>query len=175
MRGGDNEFTLKAYKALFDSLYPQLCVFAYKYLNDLDISKDITQEVFVKVWEDKITFQNENHATGFFYKAVKNKCLNYLKSKQYKVTERYELANVETYETEEYYISDAVVIETTAVIEKAINKLPEKAAQVIRLSIEDYTNNQIADELSISVNTVKDHKKVAYRKLRDFLSFLTIK
>ncbi|WP_303318446.1 RNA polymerase sigma-70 factor [Flavivirga abyssicola] len=175
MRGGSNELTLKAYKKLFEDLYPQLCVFAYKYLNDLDLSKDTVQEVFLKVWEDKITFQNENHATGFFYKAVKNKCLNYLKSKQYKVTERYELANLEVYETEEYYISDAVVIETTAVIEKAINKLPEKAAQVIRLSIEDYTNNQIADELSISINTVKDHKKVAYRKLRDFLSFLTKK
>lgn len=175
MRGGDNQFTLKSYKKLFESLYPQLCVFAYKYLNDLEISKDFVQEVFVKVWEDKITFQNENHATGFYYKAVKNKCLNYLKSKQYKVTERYELANLEAYETEEFYMSEAVVIETTAVIDKAISKLPEKAAQVIRLSIEDYTNNQIADELSISINTVKDHKKVAYRKLRGFLSFLTVK
>ncbi|TGV02176.1 RNA polymerase sigma-70 factor [Flavivirga rizhaonensis] len=175
MRGGKDELTLETYKKLFEDLYPQLCVFAYKYLNDLDLSKDTVQEVFVKVWEDKITFQNENHATGFFYKAVKNKCLNYLKSKQYKVTERYELANLEVYDTEEYYISEAVAIETTAVIEKAINKLPEKAAQVIRLSIEDYTNNQIADELSISINTVKDHKKIAYRKLRDFLSFLTKK
>ncbi|MDD7885420.1 RNA polymerase sigma-70 factor [Flavivirga sp. 57AJ16] len=175
MRGGDHEFTLESYKKLFESLYPQLCVFAYKYLNDLEISKDFVQEVFVKVWEDKITFQNENHATGFFYKAVKNKCLNYLKSKQYKATERYELANIEAYETEEFYMSEAVVIETTAVINKAISQLPEKAAQVIRLSIEDYTNNQIAEELSISVNTVKDHKKVAYRKLRDFLSFLTVK
>ena len=91
------------------------------------------------------------------------------------MTERYELANLEAYETEEYYMSEAVVIETTAVIDKAISKLPEKAAQVIRLSIEDYTNNQIADELSISINTVKDHKKVAYRKLRGFLSLLTIK
>ncbi len=175
MRGGENKLTLKSFKKLFESLYPQLCVFAYKYLNDLELSKDFVQEVFLKVWEDKITFQNDNHATGFFYKAVKNKCLNHLKSKKYKVTERYDLANIETYETEEFYMSEAVTIETTAVIEKAINKLPEKAAQVIRLSIEDYTNNEIANELSISVNTVKDHKKVAYRKLRDFLNFLTVK
>ena len=175
MRGGENEFTLKSYKTLFESLYPQLCVFAYKYLNDLEISKDIVQDVFLKVWEDEITFQNENHATGFFYKAVKNKSLNYLKSKQYKATESYELINPEAYETEEFYISEAVVIETTVVIENAIKTLPDKAAKVIRLSIEDYTNNEIAEQLSISVNTVKDHKKVAYRKLRDLLSFLTIK
>ncbi|AUP78724.1 RNA polymerase sigma-70 factor [Flavivirga eckloniae] len=175
MRGGNNQFTLKSYKKLFESLYPQLCVFAYKYLNDLDLSKDIVQEVFLKVWEDKIAFENESHATGFFYKSVKNKSLNYLKSKQYKSTERYELANMEAYETEEFYMSEAVVIETSAVIENAISTLPEKAAKVIRLSIEDYTNNQIADELSISINTVKDHKKVAYRKLRSLLSFLTVR
>ncbi|GAA3648698.1 RNA polymerase sigma-70 factor [Flavivirga jejuensis] len=175
MREGEKKFTLKSFKKLFESLYPQLCVFAYKYLNDLEISKDIVQEVFVKVWEDEISFENENHATGFFYKAVKNRSLNYLKSKSYKLTERYELANIEMYDTEEFYMSEAVVIETTSVIEKAINKLPDKAAQVIRLSIEDYTNNEIANELSISINTVKDHKKVAYRKLRDILSFLRIK
>ncbi len=175
MREGKTEYTFKSYKKLFENLYPQLCVFAYKYLNDLELSKDLVQEVFLKVWEDKITFQSENHETGFFYKAVKNKCLNYLKSKRYKATERYELTDLEDYDTEEFHISEAVVVETTAVIENAINTLPEKAAKVIRLSIEDYTNNEIANELSISVNTVKDHKKVAYRKLRNLLSFLTIR
>lgn len=181
MGKGENQLTLKSYKQLFESSYPQLCVFAYKYLNDFDTSKDFVQDVFIKVWEDKITFENENHATGFFYKAVKNKCLDYLKSKQYKVTERYELAKLETYETEAFFMSEAVVIETTVVIENALNTLPNKAAQVIRLSIKDYTNNEIAKQLSISVNTVKDHKKVAYRKLRglliflrNFLGFLTI-
>lgn len=175
MGEGENQLTLKGYKQLFESLYPQLCVFAYKYLNDFETSKDLVQDVFIKVWEDKITFENENHATGFFYKAVKNKCLDYLKSKRYKVTERYELAKIETYETEAFFMSEAVVIETTAVIENAINTLPNKSAQVIRLSIKDYTNNEIARQLSISVNTVKGHKKVAYRKLRDLLSFLIIK
>jgi DNA-binding NarL/FixJ family response regulator len=56
---------------------------------------------------------------------------------------------------------------------EAIRTLPDKAAQVIRLSIKDYTNDEIAKALSISVNTVKDHKKVAYRKLRKFLGFLS--
>ncbi|MEP1489174.1 MAG: sigma-70 family RNA polymerase sigma factor [Algibacter sp.] len=174
MSGKKKEFNYKNYKQFFENLYPQLCVFGYKYLNDLDTSKDFVQEVFIKVWEDNIAFKSENHAIVFFYLAVKNKCINYLKSKHYKVTERYELTNLEAFETEDSYMPEAVVIETTAVIDKAISKLPEKAAQVIRLSIEDYTNNEIADELSISINTVKDHKKVAYRKLRDFLGFLNM-
>ncbi|MDO5978789.1 sigma factor [Flavivirga spongiicola] len=85
-----NELTLNNYKKLFESLYPQLSVFAYKYLNDWEFSKDVVEEVFVKAWEDKITFQNKDHVTGVFYKTVKNECLHFLKSKHYKVTEHYE-------------------------------------------------------------------------------------
>ena len=81
MRENKKELTLQSYKQLFESLYPQLCVFAYKYLDDLETSKDVVQAVFVKVWEDQITFQNENQRTDYFYKAVKNKCLNDLKTK----------------------------------------------------------------------------------------------
>ncbi|AXP80423.1 ECF RNA polymerase sigma factor SigW [Mariniflexile rhizosphaerae] len=172
MREGKKELTLKDYNKLFKSLYPQLCVFAYKYLDNLETSKDIVQEVFIKVWEDKTVFQDENHTTGYFYKAVKNKCLNYLKSKRHQLTERYGQESMETHETEEFLMSEAVVLETTVIIENAIKTLPEKAAQVIRLSIKDYTNDEIAKALSISVNTVKDHKKVAYRKLRKILGFL---
>lgn len=78
----NNKLRLKGYKKLFESLYPQLCVFAYGYLNDLELSKDMVQEVFLKAWEDNIAFKNENQTTDFFYKAVKSKCLNYLKNKQ---------------------------------------------------------------------------------------------
>ncbi|AXP80475.1 ECF RNA polymerase sigma factor SigW [Mariniflexile rhizosphaerae] len=172
MREDKKEPTLKDYNTLFKSLYPQLCVFAYKYLDNLETSKDIVQEVFIKVWEDKTTFENEDHSTGYFYKAVKNRCLNHLKSKQHLVTERYGQTNLEAYGTEEFLMSEAVIVETTVIIENAIKTLPEKAAQVIRLSIKDYTNDEIAKALSISVNTVKDHKKVAYRKLRKLLGFL---
>lgn len=39
MREGKKELTLKDYNKLFKSLYPQLCVFAYKYLDNLETSK----------------------------------------------------------------------------------------------------------------------------------------
>lgn len=172
MGEGRKELTLKSYNRLFKSLYPQLCVFAYKYLNNLETSKDIVQEVFIKVWEDKTAFQDEDHTTGYFYKAVRNKCLNHLKSKRHLLTERYGPENLEIYGTEEFLMSEAVIVETTVIIENAIRTLPDKAAQVIRLSIKDYTNDEIAKTLSISVNTVKDHKKVAYHKLRKLLGFL---
>ncbi|MEE9361623.1 MAG: RNA polymerase sigma-70 factor [Cellulophaga sp.] len=168
------KFTSKYFKKLFESLHPQLCVFANRYLNDIDISKDVVQEVFIKVWEDKPIFENENHATGYFYKSVKNKCLNYLKSALFKDSKRSERIIHEIYLTEEFFMAEAVIIETTVIIKKAVDALPEKAQRVIQLSMENYTNQQIAEDLKISINTVKDHKKVAYIKLRQHLSYLEI-
>ncbi len=138
----------------------------------MEISKDLVQEIFIKVWEDKTAFQDDDHTTEYFYKAVRNKCFNHLKSKRHLFTERYWEQNIETYETEEFLMYGAVVVETTVIIENAIKTLPDKAAQVIRLSIKDYTNDEIAKKLSTSVNTVKGHKKVAYCKLRNLLGFL---
>ncbi|MDD7886735.1 sigma factor [Flavivirga sp. 57AJ16] len=80
MEGDKKELTLMDYKQLFESLYPQLCVFAHGYLNDMETAKELVQEVFVMVWENRVTFPNENHRTGYFYSAVKKECFNYLKT-----------------------------------------------------------------------------------------------
>ena len=158
-----------SFRVLFKSLYPQLCVLAYRYLNDLELSKDLVQGVFLKVWEDNVPFVNENHITGYFYKTVKDTCMEYLKSKNHKG------AGVEPTDAEALFMSEAVVIETTAVIENALKTLPDKEAEVMRLSIEDYTNNEIAEQLAVSVHTVKDYKKAAQLKLGKLLSFLTVR
>ncbi len=163
------EYTANNYEKLFEKLYKQLCAFGYQYLNDYELAQDLVMEIFLKVCENQITFKNERHAKDYLYKAIKNKCYNYLISKQYKLTKRCELINLKEHDTE-FYVSENVVIERCNAIEKAIDNLPKKAAKVIRLSVENYRISEIANELSISVNTVKDHKKKAYSRLRNQLS-----
>ena len=74
----------ESHKALFDDLYPSLCLFANRYLKDLDTSKDVVQEVFIKTWERKVYYSNYNAIKSFLYKSVRNRCLDYLKSKHYR-------------------------------------------------------------------------------------------
>ena len=71
---------------------------------------------------------------------------------------------------------EAIIIETSQIIDNAINTLPNKCAHIIRLSIKNLTNSEIANELGISINTVKAQKKIAYKKLRPLLkdSFILI-
>jgi RNA polymerase sigma-70 factor (family 1) len=163
------KLTLKEYKSLFDKLYTSLCLFANNYLKNLEVSKDIVQEVFIKIWEDKIEFQNENNIKSYLYTSVKNKSLDYLKSKYVKTTEHFSISEMEKLETEPFFLREVVILETSSIIENAIDTLPNKCAQIIKLSIKDFTNAEIAEELGISVNTVKTQKKIGYKRLKPLL------
>ena len=52
----------------------------------------------------------------------------------------------------------------------AIALLPPRTREIIRLNLEGMNNTEVAEELQISVNTVKDLKKSAYVVLRNLLS-----
>lgn len=159
----------KEYKILFDKHYTSLCLFANKYVENLDVSKDIVQNVFIKIWEKKIEFQTEVTVKSYLYTSIKNKSLNYLKSTYVKKIDNYSIADLQKLEKESTFISEVVISESSSIIENAINTLPNKCQQIVRLSIKNLTNAEIAEELSISINTVKAQKKIAYKRLKPIL------
>lgn len=161
--------TLREYKNLFQKSYTSLCLFANKYVSDLEVSKDIVQEVFIKIWEDKIEFQSKNSIKSYLYTAVKNKSLDYLKSKRYKSTDHLSTKEMEKLDAEPFFLREVVILETTNIIEEAINTLPNRCAQIIRMSIRSLTNLEIAKELGVSINTIKAQKRIAYKRLKPLL------
>ncbi|MAB57367.1 MAG: RNA polymerase subunit sigma-70 [Aequorivita sp.] len=170
---------LEGYKSLFETLYPPLCLFANRYLNDMDASKDIVQEVFIKIWEKQPVFTNPNTTKAYFYTTVKNYCLNYLKCNHHKIITNAATLDNELQQSEDYFFAELVSAEINAQLYKAIDTLPKKAAKVISLSLNNYTTNEIAEELNITPSTVRTQKSLAYQKLKGllapikyFLSFL---
>lgn len=164
--------SIAGYRSLFDTLYPPLCLFANKYLNDMDASKDMVQEVFIKTWEKKIQYPNFNAIKSFLYKSVRNRCLDYLKSKHYRSVVQSPDIDFDDIQTEAFFITQMTLADTYSQLETAIRKLPNKSEQVIRLSLKAYTNKEIAEEMEISMSTVKSQKRIAYKKLRHSLSSL---
>lgn len=79
-----NNISIENYKKLFDTFYTSLCIFSNKYTNSLEASKDIVQEVFIKLWKEQIEFSDNDNIKAYIYIAVRNKSLDYLKSKEYK-------------------------------------------------------------------------------------------
>lgn len=163
------KLTLKEYERFFNKLYTSLCLFSNKYIENIEISKDIVQDVFIKIWEDKIEFQSESCVKAYLYTCVKNKSLDHLKSKLYKSTSHLPIRDMEKFETEPFFLREVVILEASTIIEEAIDTLPYKCAQIIRMSIKELSNAEIANILSLSINTIKAQKKIAYKRLKPIL------
>lgn len=153
----------ESYRLLFEMLYPGLCLFSKKFVYNYDDAEDIVQEVFIALWNQWTKFESKEHIKAFLYLSIKNKCLNF--KKHLSIKEKY-FNNVMT-DGEDIYEELVIESEVAQNISNAINKLPEK--QIIILSMQGLTNNEIAKDMQTSINTVKLQKKIAYKKLRERL------
>lgn len=50
---------------------------------------------------------------------------------------------------------------------KVIETLPFRTKKIIKLTLNGYSNKEIAEALNISINTVKTLKKSGYKKLKE--------
>ncbi len=157
------------FNLLFNTLFAPLSLFANKFVNDIEVSKDIVQEVFVQVWNKKIEFSDELVVKSYLYSSVKNKSLDYLKSKHFKVKSDIKIEELKKVEANSFFLREVMLSETYEIIAAALERLPLKSKEVTKLSVLGLSNQQIAEELLISVNTVKTQKRIAYQKLRTIL------
>ena len=160
------------FRSIFDKYFPSLCVFANRFVNDEDISKDMVQEVFMKVWNSATKFESEKSLKVYLYLATKNTCFDYIKKEKRKNQGgdfNTDQLGDDVFLNDDSVILDIIREETYRQLEDAIELLPNKAREVVRLNLKSLTNLEIADELNISINTVKTHKLNAFKKLRELL------
>ena len=81
---GSNKIGIEEFRQIFLDLYPDLCLYAIKFVGDIDTSKDIVQEVLTRFWEENEKLLNKNLIRPYLFKAVKNRALNYNKREKRK-------------------------------------------------------------------------------------------
>lgn len=159
-----------AYEQLFKMYYTPLVSFARNIIRDTDAAEDLVQEVFVKIWERKHTIEIKTSVKAYLYMAVKNHCLNKLKTEQRNAFLNDEMADdvrVATNNTEEY----SNTIELSKHIDNALNLLPPKCAVIFKMSrFEDKTYKEIAESLELSVKKVENQMGKALSIMRGALS-----
>ncbi len=166
-----NKGEKKAFKYIFDMYYKSICVFSQKYMRDSELAEDIAQDVFIKVWEKKLKFPNLVALRAYLYKTAKNKCLNALEHNA--VKKKYEEKVIKEEKTEKFFFENLIEQETSRIIIQTIEKLPPQAKKILLLNLEGLKNQEIADQLNISINTVKNHKASAYKFLKETLSHIS--
>jgi len=154
------------FRDLFDSYYIALCVFANKYVEDVDAAADIVQNCFVKLWQIRSDFSFLHQVKSFLYTSVRNEALNELEHA--KVANDYALKYIEK-SKDSFFRDHLIEEETYRTLVDAIDRLPPQTANIMRLALEGMKNPQIAEQLHVSEETVRTLKKGAYKKLRESL------
>lgn len=153
--------------ALFKAYYRELCIFAFQIVEDMDASEDLVQDVFSRCITQHVQMSEIDNPRAYLYKAVRNASLKHLK-KQAPLYRVDHLVNeiLDTYDVERFIIE----IERKMEIYRAIDSLPEQCRKIfINCQINQLKYRETAEELNISVNSVKTQMKKALRLLREAL------
>ncbi|PKP05984.1 MAG: hypothetical protein CVU10_00005 [Bacteroidetes bacterium HGW-Bacteroidetes-5] len=150
-----------AFKEIFKDFYASQVLFAIKLIGSKHDSEDIVQEVFLNIWRAKPVFKNEIAFKSYIYLSTRNKCIDYLRRK------RPHFENLDSAGNIEGEIESVVKEEAFRLLERAIESLPNQTREVMRCSMKGLSIQEIADELNVSVNTIKTLKSRAYKVLKE--------
>ncbi|RUT78036.1 RNA polymerase sigma-70 factor [Ancylomarina longa] len=160
----------RTFKELYNKYYDALFLFGQKYIPNQNAVEDIIQESFLKVWEKKTSFFHEAALRAFLYKTVRNSCLNLIEHE--KVCRNYQEEFAKDLSSNDFFLNNVIEEEVNRIITDTIQKLPESARLIYLLSLKGLKNVEIAEDLDISINTVKTQKQRANKFLRENLKNL---
>ncbi|WP_256009387.1 RNA polymerase sigma-70 factor [Desertivirga xinjiangensis] len=163
---GNKTVSSLAFEQLFLSYYDRLVYFAWQFIHDKETARDIVQEAFVNYWKSfEFDAPPEVQGRNFLYLTVKNACLKIIRHD--KVVDKHRQILDPDPTEESCTINKIIRAEVSGEIYRAIETLPASCRRISRMCyLEGMKNQEIADELGISVNTVKTQKQRALQLLR---------
>jgi RNA polymerase sigma-70 factor (ECF subfamily) len=143
-----------AFRVLYKRYVNRIFSMAYRFCRDYETSKDITQEVFLRLYQKKEKYSPEVSFNTFFYRLAYNCILNYIRDHRTPPVDEWTLQQISSKPpTPEENLS---TIEMGKKIEKVLDELPEKQKTAFILNkIEGLSYNEIAEVMNINLNLVK--------------------
>ncbi|MFR3330259.1 MAG: RNA polymerase sigma-70 factor [Odoribacter splanchnicus] len=152
-----------SFEDLYRNYFQGLYYFAYHYIMSEE-ARDIVQEVFISVYENKDKLPHDMNIVGYLLSATRNRCMNFLRRQD--IIDRHENRLAEAMISWEMD-SQEEHTELTQELQRCMSMLSEQQRQVILLKTEGKSYAEIAQTLNITVGTVTTHLTRAYKVLRD--------
>ena len=150
---------IAAFRELFSVFYRYLVLYAMRLVRQQEVAEDMVQEVFVAIWESDKEYNSYHGFRAFLYDSVKNKCLNYLKHEEVERRHAELMMRYVEEDDEDYRVMRE---EMYRELHRAVDEL----------HLQRKKNEEIAQLLKLSVETVKTQKKKAMHTLRERLGKL---
>lgn len=153
-----------AFKLMFDTYYMPLYLYAVQLTDSFSMAEDIVQDFFISFWEKK-TYQNiAVKLRSYLFYAIRNN--SYLSLRKNNLVSMEELFDTEIDITESITDEEELREKERKIMEE-LEKLPKQELSAVQAVIlENKKYKEAAEELNISVNTLKTHLSRALKRLR---------
>lgn len=156
----------KAFELIYERFFAQVLFFASQYTRREE-AEEIVMDNFRKLWDKRSDFQELINIKAFLMISTRNACLNLLYKEKIKAEREQQarkfLESRMQWESEKEAEIQAQVVEY---ILGQIESLPLQCRTIIQQKIKGVKNREIADNLNISVNTVKNQVQRGVKLLK---------
>ncbi|ERJ59888.1 RNA polymerase sigma factor [Sphingobacterium paucimobilis] len=157
----------QAFMEVYDLYFYQLHVFINRYVHADSIAQDLTQDVFVKLWEKREYLDKVGNFNAYIYRIAKNHTLDYLKR-----VSRLELMPNEILKEFNFSANEVELFVTEQeyfrFLEAYMKTLPEKSQEIFTMCREhEMSYEEVAKQLNVSKSTVKHHMITTMKRLKD--------
>lgn len=157
----------KAFAKLFYAYYNQIGEFVQGLTQDHEVTEEIVQEVFTKIWIDRESLRQVKRFNAYLFIICRNHTLNHIRRI---VAER---SKKEAYLSEVETIQQIVEIKGTSdqyeLIDQAVKLLPPQQQQVFTLRRQGLKNPEISERMNLSIESVKKYQHLAVKFISEFV------
>ncbi len=158
----------KAFKHIFDFYYKQVFYFTYKYVRNKEESEDITQNIFIRLWNKRESIDVSKSFHGFLFTIGYRLVIDHIRQQAFCP------GGWLNQESQEAAFVSALTAEDSlnehnfaSTYQKALDTLPPKRKEIFILSRHDgLSNKAIAEKMQISIKTVENQMTAALASLK---------
>lgn len=157
----------KAFEQMYRDHYRGLYALACRFLNNNGLAEEAVHDVLLRLWDQSAQIEINTSLKAYLFKSVSNHCLNLLSKKQISKTDVTELQTLaDESQVDEWLYEE----ELCRKLLNLLDQLPEQNRIIFKMSrFDDKKHQEIADELGLSIKTVKNNITLTLQFLRTHL------
>ena len=159
--GDENSFAM-----LYDRYKKNIYNYVHRYVHSAEMADDLTQEVFIKIWNSRKKLGHVKSLRGYLLVTARNHTIDNLKAA---LINKNAIGEVVRNLISRRVFADDNIIEKdyAAFLQGELAKLPDRTREVFRLCRDEgLSYEQVAQELKISKNAVKNHMVFSIKILK---------
>jgi RNA polymerase sigma-70 factor (family 1) len=150
----------------FNLYFEPICFFTQRMVGDVLVAKEITSDVFIKLWNKRDDLQGGRSIKALLYQMAHNAAIDHLRKRKRMAVHQKGLHYF-------YPEPNATIVQTIAETEtieqiiRTLKHLPPKCSRIFKMAyLHGKTDKEIAAELNLSPHTVRNQKERAIRLLK---------